>query len=263
MVLEGLDLSKLDLNRLNRAEKEELIRLLEERDRREARRQFDHWFPDQTHEWRGTKFHARDLYPQHMEFFTVGAKYRQRCFMAGNRVGKSVAGMFEDASHLTGRYRHWWTGRVFKTPIRAWVAGKTSKTTRDILQTGLLGEIAYSGSRKIVTGTGMIPGELIDMDSITWHQGVANFVDTVKIKHVPTGEWSALGFKSYEQGRGAFEGTAQHLLHFDEEPPMDVYGEGLIRTMTSNGIIIATFTPLEGISDVVKSFLPEELRPED
>ncbi len=38
---------------------------------------------------------------------------------------------------------------------------------------------------------------------------------------------------------------------------MDVYGECLIRTATTDGIIFLTFTPLAGMSDVVMSFLPE------
>ena len=44
---------------------------------------------------------------------------------------------------------------------------------------------------------------------------------------------------------------------------MDVYGECLIRTATTNGIIMLTFTPLEGISKVVLSFMPKEMRPTD
>jgi phage terminase large subunit-like protein len=70
-----------------------------------------------------------------------------------------------------------------------------------------------------------------------------------------------LGLKSYQQGRGSFEGTSLHVIWLDEEPPVDVYGECLIRTATTNGIIMLTFTPLEGLSDVVMSFLPMEMRP--
>ena len=44
---------------------------------------------------------------------------------------------------------------------------------------------------------------------------------------------------------------------------MDVYGECLVRTMTTDGIVMLTFTPLAGMSDVVISFLPKEMRPAD
>ena len=48
-----------------------------------------------------------------------------------------------------------------------------------------------------------------------------------------------------------------------QEPPLDVYGECLIRTATTDGIIMLTFTPLEGMSKVVLGFLPAEMRPQD
>lgn len=38
---------------------------------------------------------GRDFYPKHMEFFEAGATYKERLFMAANRVGKTVAGAFE------------------------------------------------------------------------------------------------------------------------------------------------------------------------
>ncbi len=68
--------------------------------------------------------------------------------------------------------------------------------------------------------------------------------------------------KSYQQGRGSFEGTEQHVIWLNEEPPMDVYGECLIRTATTNGIIMLTFTPLEGMSKVGLQFMPAEFRPD-
>lgn len=195
-----------------------------------------------------------------MEFFKLGAKFRARCFMAANRVGKTFsAGGYEMTCHLTGKYPHWWEGRRFRHPIRAWACGKTNETTRDIVQTTLLGDIEYQGARKVVDGSGVIPHDLIGFQagSITWKQGVADLLDTIKIKHI-TGGWSKLGFKSYQQGRGAFEGTAQHVIWDDEEPPMEVYGEQIIRTATTKGIMMLTFTPLEGISDVVQQFLPDD-----
>ena len=204
----------------------------------------------------------RELYTKHLEFFKAGANYRERCFMAGNRVGKTIAGTYETTCHLTGNYPHWWEGRRFNGPIKAWVAGKTNETTRDIIQVELLGNITFSNQRKLVDGTGIIPKDLIGQDQgqLSWKAGVADLVDMVKIHH-KSGGWSELGLKSYQQGRGSFEGTARHVVWFDEEPPMDVYGEALIRTATTKGLIMLTFTPLEGMSDVVQEFLPREMRP--
>lgn len=44
----------------------------------------------------------------------------------------------------------------------------------------------------------------------------------------------------------------------DEEPPEDCYTEMLFRTATVRGIIFTTFTPLQGMSAVVKGFLEPE-----
>ena len=169
------------------------------------------------------------------------------------------AGGYEMTCHLTGCYPPWWEGRRFAGPVRAWVAGKTNETTRDVPQLALLGPVVYEGDRKSVAGTGLIRGDLLDLP--TWKQGASNLVDIIKVRHV-AGGWSTLGFKAYKQGRGSFEGTAQHAIWLDEEPPMDVYGECLIRTMTTNGIIMLTFTPKIGMSKVVLQFMPAEYRPD-
>ena len=86
--------------------------------------------------------------------------------------------------------------------------------------------------------------------------GVRDHVDYVKVKHV-SGGWSTLQFRSYDQGREAWQGTERDLGWCDEEPPMDIYTELLLRTATTKGSIIATFTPLNGLTDVALSFMPE------
>lgn len=232
-----------------------LLQQLWELEEREKYGKFGALFPDNGHL-------CRERYVKHMEFFSVGRQYRERCFMAGNRVGKTVAGSYELVCHLTGDYPPWWTGRVFKTPIRAWAAGKTNETTRDIIQLELLGNITFLGQRKVVDGTGLIPRQLLGTDpgEISWKAGITDLVDTIRVRH-RTGRWSELGLKSYQQGRGSFEGTARHVIWFDEEPPLDVYNEALIRTATTQGLIYVTFTPLEGMSEVVVSFLPADQRP--
>lgn len=248
-----------------RVASDRLARLMREASRRNARRRFFLMFPDhdiyaspaaKPPNADSTIYYSRHKYPRHMEFFSAGATFRERAAIAANRVGKTWGmGSYETTCHLTGLYPPWWDGRRFTTPIRAWAAGKTNETTRDIIQSALLGDVIGSGTKKRVSGTGMIPGDLIER--LVWKQGIPDYVDTIRIAHV-SGGYSVLGFKSYEQGRGSFEGTAQHLIWFDEEPPMDVYGEALIRTATTRGIIYLTFTPLEGMSDVVLSFIGAE-----
>jgi hypothetical protein len=62
----------------------------------------------------------RELYPRHLEFFSAAARFKERLFMAANRVGKSEAGAYEVTCHLTGEYPSWWTGRRFSEPVEVW-----------------------------------------------------------------------------------------------------------------------------------------------
>ena len=200
----------------------------------------------------------RELYPKHIEFFNAGKNYFQRCFMAANRVGKTIAGGYEVAAHTTGLYPDWWEGRVFRRPGEWWVAGDTNETTRDILQKTLFGEVTWKGNERVFDGTGMVPRDLVG--EIKWKRGVADLADTVKVKH-RTGGWAKIGFKSYDQGRRVFQGTAKQGIWLDEECPQDVEGECLIRLATTRGLLLLTFTPLNGLTEVVLSYLPKEFQP--
>lgn len=181
--------------------------------------------------------------------------------MAANRVGKTEGvGGYETTLHLTGEYPPWWDGRRFDGPISAWAAGKNNETTRDIVQDKLFGRVEGSGPSKHFSGTGLIPGDAIG--DVGWRGGFADLASTVRIKH-KSGGYSSLGLKSYEQGRGSFEGTEQDLVWLDEEPPLDVYVECLVRTMTTDGLVMITFTPLAGMSETVLTFCPGGKPPEE
>lgn len=194
-----------------------------------------------------------------MEFFALGAEFAERGMIAANRVGKTWGvGAYEVTAHLTGEYPPWWQGKRFTDPIGAWVAGDTSQTTRDVIQFALTGVGGEGGEGEL--GSGMIPGSLI-VGKPTAARGISGAFDTMIIKHASGGN-SVLGFKSYDQGRKKFQGTAKELIWLDEEPPLEVYTECLTRTMTVNGIVLCTFTPLEGATDVVNLFLKAGLVPE-
>lgn len=224
-----------------------------ERTKRASRRKLWTYYPE-------TGPLRRELYQRHMTFFRGGSTHRERLFMAANRVGKTEGvGGYETTLHLTGEYPAWWDGRRFDRPVDWWAAGKTNETTRDIVQAKLFGKVEGSGPTKRFAGTGLIPGD--NIGSISWRDGFADLAGTVQIKH-RTGQFSTLGLKSYQQGRGAFEGTEKDGIWLDEEPDLSVYTECLIRTMTTDGMILITFTPLEGMSEVVMTFLEDGKLPE-
>ncbi len=238
----------------------ELLALLEERERRKQLNKLATYFPD-------TGPLRRELYQRHMRFFELGgrhqpgpecslgctgAPHRERLFMAANRVGKTEgAGGFELTCHLTGRYPVWWRGMRCTHPVDTWASGTTKTGVRDILQLKLLGT-ADIGRRELV-GTGLIPGRDI-LRIMPWH-GVPGLAESVVVRSQFGGE-SVLSFKAYEQGRKSFEGTSKHVVLLDEECPLAIYIEALTRTMTVNGHVLMTFTPLEGLTPLILEFLP-------
>ena len=205
---------------------------------RKRRNRLSKWFPD-------TGPYRRELYPKHIEFLAAGLIHRERLFLAANRIGKTVVGAFELTLHATGLYPSWWEGRRFNTPVNCWALNKTAISCRDINQVELLGQLGQ-------VGTGMIPGELIIQCKAK--PSVPDGIEIVYIKHV-SGWHSVLWFKSYDQGREKYQGTGIHVVWADEEIPEDIYGECYIRTMTVNGLIYCTYTPLLGLTPTTIAFL--------
>src|SRR5215813_13318616 len=186
-------------------------------------------------------------YPRQMHFHNAGATHRERLLRAANQSGKSLAGGMECAMHATGRYPDWWHGRGFDKPTIGWGAGTTNETTRDTVQRILVG-------RPGQPGTGAIPKDAI-LELVS-ARGTPDLLDSIKVGHV-SGGVSAIGLKSYQRGRESFQGETLDYLWFDEEPPADIFTEGLTRTNVSQGPVWVTFTPLLGMSEVVRRFLLE------
>lgn len=213
-----------------------MLALLEEQKRRKDRRRLTEYRP----------------YAKQREFHAAGLEHRERLLMAGNQLGKTFCGAAEAAIHLTGRYPDWWDGRRWDRPVRAWCGSKTGEVTRDGVQRYLIGE----PKDESMWGTGMVPAEAL----VDWsrRQGVADSLDSAVIQHVSGGN-STVGFKSYDQGRQKWQSETLDFVWFDEEPPLDIYMEGLTRTNATGGMTFITFTPLLGMSDVVSMFLGESL----
>lgn len=267
-------------------EKAEFIRLDEERNRRAARRRlFTYWpYPKQK------QFHDAGRESEERLLMAGNQQGKTRC--AGAECAMHLTGRYPSAGEIfypeedtlrhivrhtapdeeehiqalgylenlaeldlfgADVYPNGWEGRRFSKPISAWVGGKSSRDTRDIVQAELLGDPADPDK----LGTGSIPLSDIFQPSITKIPNVPNAIDTVMIEHV-TGGRSLLGFKSFDQGRERWQGTKRDLIWCDEEPPFSIYMEAKARTSAAHGICLVTFTPLQGMSEVVRLFVHEE-----
>jgi phage terminase large subunit-like protein len=158
---------------------------------------------------------------------------------------------YETTCHMTGLYPHWWTGHRFDHAGEFWLAGKSSKTTRDILQVAMLGDLGR-------IGTGMVPRHLIAETSAK--SGIPDGVETFWVEHVEKEHGAPMlsmaQFRSYDQGRQAFEGVSKDMIVLDEEPPdPGIVSECLLRLMTTHGLLLISFTPLQGLTQVVQDWI--------
>ena len=187
-------------------------------------------------------------YGKQSTFHEAGKKYRERLLMAGNQLGKTFAAGNEVAYHLTGLYPEGWKGRVFTRAPRGWVGSVSSELTRDGAQRILMGPIGKWGS-------GCIPKEL--MIETKRARGVPDAIESILVKHV-SGDISQVTFKSYKDGREAWQAETLDFVWFDEEPPIEIYSEGVTRTNNCMGSVFLTFTPLLGMSSVVMRFMEKK-----
>lgn len=233
---------------MNRIEKEELIAVLKEKQSREKYNKIRYIYPDTDNlnfsaDTSG-KIYAREKYQKHLEFFRAGKQFRQRLFCAGNRVGKSFSGLTEVVYHATGAYPAWWQGKEFNRATTIWIGGFTMEMMKSSVMEGLLGKRGEYGS-------GLLPKDSIFETRAA--PGTPDAVSTVKVKHT-SGSISTIHFKTYESGLEGFAGAAVDVILLDEEPPLKVYTECVMRTATTNGIVMVTFTPDRGFSETVLSF---------
>lgn len=230
---------------LSKAEKLELIAILEEKERRAQvyryRKQFS------------------QLYDWQREFVGNTARYKQVCLIAANRIGKTWTGTYMDAIHALGDYPDDWNGHTFSHAPLMWLLGYSGEKTRDLLQTPLLG-------RKVGNqfAGGLIPAEHIaEYESMS---GTTNALRSVYIKQIGGGDVQAkhakVQFWSYSQGQHALMGDSVDWFHVDEEPEdEEIFPQLLTRTATGDrgngGRGILTFTPENGRTQLVVQFMDD------
>ncbi|MFP9529106.1 phage terminase large subunit family protein [Pectobacterium brasiliense] len=226
------------MRNLDREQKIELLRLLEEKQRR-------------TNVYRYRTYYDT-RYPWQKKFIALSLEYSQVALIAANRVGKTDTATYIDAIHAIGDYPDDWAGHRFEHAPLIWCLGYSAEKIRDLLQTPILGRKTDNGWEG-----GLIPGDLIVGTEAA--QGAANAVRSAYIKH-KSGGTAKIQFWSYSQGQHALMGDSVDWFHIDEEPKdPTIYPQVLTRTATGDrgrgGRGILTFTPENGRTDLVIGFM--------
>src|SRR5579859_5495874 len=195
--------------------------------------------------------------PKQEEFFAAGAAFPERLLMAGNGNGKTECAAYETSRHLTGVYPPWWKGITVKKPITFWVAGESAGAVRDAAQKKLCGQ---PGNAEAL-GSGLIPRDAFKGQPKASRSAPDAFESfMVKCQIDGRNDESAVSrvvVKTYEQKREDWQGPDIDGIWYDEEPDLPHYTEGRAR-LRGRGFSMMTFTPLHGMSDVVKLFTEEE-----
>lgn len=147
-----------------------------------------------------------------------------RLYIGGNRSGKTVGGIVEDI---------WWL--THKHPYR--------KTPDGPIRGRLVCVDFPNGWEKIVKPvlTQWIPPSALINGS--WDD---SFDKRYRTLHLANG--SFLEIMSYDQEVEAFAGSSLHFVHFDEEPPKEIWDECRMRLMdTPGGSWWISMTPVEGM----------------
>jgi phage terminase large subunit-like protein len=90
--------------------------------------------------------------------------------------------------------------------------------------------------------------------------GGTGAIDTLFVTHRTDGVVdgvSELTFKSFEMRREKLQSESVDLIWIDEQPAEALYSELYARTTATDGIIIVTYTPIEGAGALTHRFLKE------
>lgn len=157
-----------------------------------------------------------------VDFHSSDAK--GRLYIGGNRSGKTTGGIAEDIFWLTGRHPY----RVTPPPP---IAGR-------IVSVDFL-----NGIEKIIKPelARWLPSS--ELKGGSWSTAYNKELRTLTLEN-----GSFVEFMSYDQDLDKFAGTSRDFIHFDEEPPQDIWLENKTRLVDRGGSYWITMTPVEGMT---------------
>lgn len=178
---------------------------------------------------RANPLEAYDPHLKQVEYHSsIGNKWRM--FAGGNRSGKTTAGILDDLIQVAPREllpEHLLPYKKWDCPFYCRIC------TPDMKNTML--PVVIPKMRD------WVPSELLKNGEFDASWDKSNWCFRFECG-------CRFDFQTYEQTLDKFGGAALHRVHFDEEPPEDIYKECLMRTIDFNGDLTFTMTPLQGMT---------------
>lgn len=149
---------------------------------------------------------------------------RLKLYIGGNRSGKTVGGIVEDCLWSMGKHPYRETPRP---PTRGRIISVDFKDGIDKI---IKPELARW----------LPPSELVNG---SWEDSFNR-----EMQQLTLDNGSTIDFMSYEQAVEKFAGVSRDWIHFDEEPPKNIFTENLLRVADCGGSMWITMTPLLGMT---------------
>lgn len=198
-------------------------------------------------------------YEYQKKFFSLKAENgkiaKARCLMAANQIGKTLGeGAEVGGYHATGNYPEWWEGITLKQGnVNIVCSGVNSYRTRDLIQKELLGSTDKDDNENI--GTGWIPKDLIH--KIDRKPGIPGAAEKIYVKRNNGMGLATILLLGYEDGPRKVMGERIDFGWCDEEPPIDVWAQYVRGTIATQGYLALTYTPENGMTQLVYRFMHE------
>lgn len=161
-----------------------------------------------------------------------------RLYIGGNRSGKTTGGVVEGIWRLTGKHP------TAKPPFIA--------TPERPIRGRVVGVDFLNGIEKIILPEYARWTPASELRGGSWESAWSARLKTLYFENGSTVE-----FMSYDQDIDKFAGTSRDFIHYDEEPPEDVWKECNARLIDTGGPWWMTMTPVEGMTWIYdKIYLP-------
>lgn len=165
--------------------------------------------------------------PHNKQEFFHSAKTKRRLYIGGNRSGKTYGSVVEDIWWASGTHPYreipdeQIRGRVVAVDFERGVKEILVPLFKSLCPTTYLRGGSWESAWESRGNGGVL-----------WFNYHNSYIE----------------FMSYEQDTEKFAGTSRHFIHYDEEPPMNVYTECQARLVDTQGSAWISMTPVEGMT---------------